>query len=572
MDFNKDVNSTESYIDKDKEIFLMNFNADFINEMNGTMIYGNLKEKFIILFGNNNKIIGKDIEVLKVSFENVRELFYKKGFEPLINRIKCGVKESYIEIKNLNNECLCLKMNLILDKNQKGEVEEFSGYLLDYTNEKLLQLEVEDLKNYDILTGFNNKKSFEVIIKDKINEHIAKQQRGAFIIIDIDNFKFINESYGHMVGDLLIKNISKDIKSINKNGEICRYGGDEFIVFLPNIKSIEDINSYVNTIKYKLLNGYDILGNQIIITASFGISLFPDDAQSYQSLLKKADSAKYKAKMNGKNKIKMFNSKILNEVNRIYSIQKGIGNAIRNNEMYVVFQPKIRLSNNEVEGFEALIRWNSKEIGEVSPCEFIGIAENTKIIIDIGEFVLREVFKRVKYLLENGYDNFKIAVNLSEVQLRESDLVSYFKSLVQEFNIHPKYIEFEITESMFMKYVSRNIEILMELKNLGSSIALDDFGTGYSSLNYLTKLPIDVLKIDRSFVVDMGINEKSKYIVENIIELSHKLDISVVAEGVEEEEQVNYLRSINCDNVQGYYYSKPKEFENVISMLNKKGI
>lgn len=568
MDFDKDVNSVEKY----RKIFKEGFNYDFIKEMNGTMVYCDVEKEIIIMHGNNERIIGNDSEIIKMNFDECKNIFYKNDFDLFISRLKYGIKECFIEIKNLKNELLYLKMNLITKKDEKGKIINFSGYLLDCTNEKLLQFEVESLKNYDVLTGFNNKKSFEAIVKRELIKHREDKNRGAFIIIDIDDFKFINESYGHTTGDLLIKSISKDMKAICKSCEICRYGGDEFIVFLPNIKYIEEINNYINTFKYKINKGYDILENKIITTASFGISLFPDDSENYNSLLKKADSAKYKAKTNGKNGSKMFNDKILKEVNRIYSIQKGIRDAISNNEMYVVFQPKVKLSNNEVDGFEALIRWNSKEIGEVSPYEFIEIAENTKIIIDIGEFVLREVVKKVKYLLDNDYDNFKIAVNLSEIQLRDSDLVSYFGEVLGEFNVHPKYIEFEITESMFMKSVSNNIKILMELKSLGSSIALDDFGTGYSSLNYLTKLPIDVLKIDRSFIVDMENNEKSKYIVENIIELSHKLDILVVAEGVEEEKQVNYLRSVNCDTVQGYYYSKPQEFDKVFNMLNKKGV
>lgn len=277
----------------------------------------------------------------------------------------------------------------------------------------------------------------------------------------------------------------------------------------------------------------------------------------------------YIAKSNGKNQWQMFNNNISREINRIYSIQRGLRTALDNDEMFVVFQPKVRLTDDEVNGFEALLRWKSNEIGFVSPGEFIPVAENTRLIIPIGKFVLREVFAKVKYLLSEGYDNFKIAVNLSEIQLRDGNLLEYFNSLIEEFNVSPKYIEVEITESMIMKSVDKNIECLLQIKELGASIALDDFGTGYSSLNHLTKLPIDVLKIDRSFVIDMAENDKSRYIVENIIQLSHKLGMTVVAEGVEEKEQVDYLRSIECDTVQGFYYSKPEYFENIISMLSK---
>ena len=258
------------------------------------------------------------------------------------------------------------------------------------------------------------------------------------------------------------------------------------------------------------------------------------------------------------------------ELNRVYSLQKGLRTALKNEELYVMFQPKVSLDNSLVNGFEALVRWQSNEFGFVSPAEFIPIAESTKMIIPIGSFILEEVFKKIKCLLNEGYDTFKIAVNLSEMQLREDVVISDFKRLINKYKISPKYIEVEITESMLMKSFDKNLKILQEIKGLGVSIALDDFGTGYSSLNYLTKLPIDVLKIDRSFVIDLITNPKSKCIVENIINLSHQLGIEVVAEGVEDKYQVEYLRTILCDIVQGYYFSKPRMFEQIKEIIGKE--
>ena len=228
------------------------------------------------------------------------------------------------------------------------------------------------------------------------------------------------------------------------------------------------------------------------------------------------------------------------------------------------------LENSKVNGFEALLRWNSKTLGNVSPGEFIPIAESTRQIIPIGRYVLEEVFKKIKTLLEVGYNNFKVAVNFSEVQFRYGTIVNDFLELIDKYDVSSEYIEIEITESMLIKDFQNNIRRLKAVKQLGVSVALDDFGTGYSSLSYLTKLPIDVLKIDRSFVIDLIENSKSRCIVETIINLSHKLGIDVVAEGVEYAEQVEYLRGILCDVVQGYYYSKPVVFDEVKDMLGKE--
>lgn len=277
----------------------------------------------------------------------------------------------------------------------------------------------------------------------------------------------------------------------------------------------------------------------------------------------------YEAKTKGKNQYQFFNDSIAQAMDRAYKIQNNLMSAIENEEMYVVFQPKVILAHEKVNGFEALIRWNNKEIGNVPPNEFIPVAENNGMIVPLGNFVLWEVFKKIDLLLKSGYSNFKIAVNLSDMQLRDQELINYVKYLCDIYKIDGRYIEFEITEGILIKSYEDTLRSLYELKKLGATIALDDFGTGYSSLNYLTKLPIDALKIDRSFVIDMVENHKSRWIVENIIQLSHKLGIEVVAEGVELEEQVDYLKSILCDIVQGYFYSKPEAFEKVVDLLEK---
>lgn len=574
MSYNKDVGSLNNkdlnnHKDRQKE-FLLNSKESFIKSIKGLFISVNKEEDLIILYGNNKEITGYKEDFIIMTFDEFRSYFRQDYFDILNDGIKNNLEEIEVKITNNLGVDIWISVKGQARKSNKGEFLGFEGYVHNITKEKEAHLKLEYISYYDELTGLNNRKQFKNIIEKELEKHIVSESRGALIIIDIDNFKFINDSYGHKCGDILLEKFSEDLKKIfNDDQLLCRFGGDEFLIFISSISYLNEINTTVRKIMDILKNPYDINGHKIYSSTSIGVSVFPDDGEDFEVLLKNADAAMYIAKSNGKNQWQMFNNNISREINRIYSIQRGLRTALDNDEMFVVFQPKVRLTDDEVNGFEALLRWKSNEIGFVSPGEFIPVAENTRLIIPIGKFVLREVFAKVKYLLSEGYDNFKIAVNLSEIQLRDGNLLEYFNSLTEEFNVSPKYIEVEITESMIMKSVDKNIECLLQIKELGASIALDDFGTGYSSLNHLTKLPIDVLKIDRSFVIDMAENDKSRYIVENIIQLSHKLGMTVVAEGVEEKEQVDYLRSIECDTVQGFYYSKPEYFENIISMLSK---
>ena len=564
------VKNNKFFSKNNDEEFLIKFKNSIINSIKGLFVYADEKENLIIFYGNNKEIIGYEDKFIVFTFNEAKKIIHNDYIDILLYGLRNGTEDIEIKVINIFGEEVWVRISGFSKKNDESNFLSFEGYIHNINNEKHSSLKLEYISSYDELTGLNNRKQFKLLMEKQIKEHISLESRGALIIVDIDNFKFINDSYGHNCGDIFLKNFSEDLKkNFNFNELLCRFGEDEFIIFVPYVSNFKEVKEVVNKITEILKYPYKINNNNIFASASIGVAVFPDDGEEFEILLKNADSAMYVAKSNGKNQWEMFNSDISREINRIYSIQRGLRTALDNNEMFVVFQPKVRLTDDEINGFEALLRWNSLEIGYVSPSEFIPVAESTRLIIPIGKFVLREVFIKIKYMLSQGYDNFKIAVNLSEIQLREGDLLEYLNLLSEEYQVSPKYIEIEITESMIMKSVDRNIDCLMKIKKLGASIALDDFGTGYSSLNHLTKLPIDVLKIDRSFVVDMIGNDKSRYIVEKIIQLSHKLGITVVAEGVEEKEQVDYLRSIECDTVQGYYYSKPDNFENIITMLNK---
>ncbi|MGL5353375.1 MAG: putative bifunctional diguanylate cyclase/phosphodiesterase, partial [Clostridium sp.] len=542
--------------------------------MKGIFIVLSKENSQVTFYGDNKGILGIDNICVNMSFDECKKYTYEcyiNEIRELINKTDKTVYDGLeLKIKDVNGKEKWISLKGRVKRNIDGSLIGIEGYINDITKEKEANKELDYIKSYDELTGIHSRAYLKQVIEGHIVKHMEKNARGSLIIIDLDNFKFINDSYGHKCGDLFIESVAEELQKIANDKElICRFGGDEFLIFIPNITSLVDVEKMANKIIHRFKDVFNIEGNEIYSTASIGASIFPDDGVDFDELLKNADAAMYIAKSNGKNQYQFFNYNISYELNKIYTIQKGLRTALDKGEMFVVFQPKVKLDNNKTDGFEALLRWKSEELGFVSPVEFIPIAETTRLIIPIGNFVLEEVFLRIKYLLEEGYDNFKIALNLSEVQLRDRSLVKTFNDLIKKYDVSPKYIEIEITESMLMKSFDKNIESLLEIKELGASIALDDFGTGYSSLNHLTRLPIDVLKIDRSFLVDIMENYKSRCIVENIIQLSHKLGIKVVAEGVEEIEQVNYLKSVSCDIVQGYYYSKPESFEIVMSMLSK---
>lgn len=419
---------------------------------------------------------------------------------------------------------------------------------------------------YDRITLLPSVYQFKKAVRNNIRNSIQNNSKSALILFDIDNFKHVNDSFGHEFGDDMLKSISDKIRSsIESNILMCRYSGNTFILFQNNVKDEEEIKNTV----VELFNIFKEPQDEIYLTISMGIALVPRDGINYDFLLKNADIAMYEAKQNGKNKYKFFSNEMGNKVIKEYALQKELRTSLEKNEIYVVFQPKVSLKDFTIQGFEALARWNNEKFGEVSPGKFIPLAEESKMIVPIGTFVLEEVCKKIKYLISNGYNDFKIAVNLSEVQFQEEIVVSILKILIRKYQICSRYLEIEITESMFMRSFEKNLKVLEEIKGMGITIALDDFGTGYSSLSYLTKLPIDVLKIDRSFIIDLCTNPKEKCIVESIIKLSHQLGVEVVAEGIEEKEQVEYLKAISCDFAQGYYFGKPKPFKEMINFIGK---
>ena len=560
---------------KGKEVAKRNISST-IEKLYGAIIFIDIKNEKVSLCGNLESIFQMKCNNLDISINKFCDYIHEKHVEKflcLFNEDNLTKNNFKLQIKNHCPEkvkWIKIHLNKVVIENEVIGYEGYVSEIVDLNGDESEVAFLENIPYLDEVTGLHKR----IYLKDKLDVYLEinknSDNKGALIILGLDNFKYINDTFGVTYGDKYLKSVTKELKNkLISDDYICKLEGDEFLIFLHNATTLREIETKAQSIIDVFNKSYNIEGKQVHVTTSIGVAIYPDDGYGFDELIKNADAAMYEAKTKGNNQYQFFNDSIAQAMDRAYKIQNNLMSAIENEEMYVVFQPKVILAHEKVNGFEALIRWNNKEIGNVPPSEFIPVVENNGMIVPLGNFVLWEVFKKIDLLLKSGYSNFKIAVNLSGMQLRDRELINYVKYLCDIYKIDGRYIEFEITEGILIKSYEDTLRSLYDLKKLGATIALDDFGTGYSSLNYLTKLPIDALKIDRSFVIDMVENHKSRWIVENIIQLSHKLGIEVVAEGVELEEQVDYLKSILCDIVQGYFYSKPETFGKVVDLLEK---
>lgn len=520
-------------------------------------------KKYINLSGDGDILIPTSVWESYIINDDLEE--YRNKINTII---KSGKNEFYtMEYRILGKDnkkyWIEVKGKKTVEKN--GDIFVY-GAISEITNRKEKEIKINYLSYYDEVTGIPNRRFFMKeatrLMRELFNVNIA------FIFIDLDNFKYVNDTYGHDYGDALLYKFSKMILNMRiENSFLARYGGDEFVLVKSNIEGKNEIKVILDNIIKKLSNPLIIKDREIYSTLSIGVSIYPFDGKDIGILLKRSDMAMYLAKINGKNRYEFFDLKLLEVLDREFEIEKGLRIAIDNEEIRFLYQPKVNVNTGTVIGFELLVRWHSKNLGIVSPKEFIPIAENSGLIIPIGKYIIDESFKKCKELSLNTDKKFKMAINLSEVQIRDDEIVDYIAMTLKKYNLDARYIELEITESIIMKSADRNIKTLEKLKELGVTLALDDFGTGYSSLSYLRTLPIDVLKIDKSFIDGILIEEKSEYIINSIIELSHYLNLLVVAEGVETKEQLVYLEKSNCDIIQGYYFSKPIEFDDICKMI-----
>ncbi len=435
-----------------------------------------------------------------------------------------------------------------------------AGSITDITEQRLTDEKIHQLAYYDAMTGLPNR----TLLMDRFIVAAAgaqrKQRRVAVFFLDLDNFKTINDTIGHSFGDQLLQKVGDQLRcTLRRSDTLARLGGDEFIMLQANIKNMEEVSHLAARMLEIFKNPWILDDREFYVTASIGISIYPDDGSDLQELMKNADAAMYRAKESGKNNFQIYTQELNMRIMERMEIENNLRRAAEKDEFVVYYQPMIELATGSVTCVEALIRWANPAIGWVMPDSFIHIAEEIGLIGKIGEWVLRTACRQLFKWHEAGYENLKVSVNLSARQFQQPDLVSTVREIIEETHINAGWLELEITEGLAMHDLEHTIGILGQLKDMGISISLDDFGKGYSSLNYLKVLPISNLKIDKTFIHGFNSSSNQTKITRALISLAHSMNLSVTAEGVENAAQLGFLLEEGCDMAQGYYFSKPRQ-------------
>ena len=442
----------------------------------------------------------------------------------------------------------------------------------DVSERHQMQVMLQFQASFDALTALPNLRQFH----ERVEWATAQARRSgrfvAVMLIDLDNFKDVNDTLGHEAGDEFLKSIgNRLVQALRETDTVARIGGDEFAVLLEDMAQAEDAQPLVNKILDTVAVPLLIEQSEVTSTCSIGISIFPNDPGDASVLLRNADTAMYRAKGAGKNNCQYFTAAMNSAVQRRVELGNRLRGGLKRDEFSLHYQPQIDLGSGAVVGVEALIRWNAEGLGPISPMDFIPIAEDTGLILPIGAWVLREACRQgAQWWAEDGVA-ISVAVNLSARQFRDIDIVATVERVLDETGLPPHLLELELTESMLMRDVASVVETLAQLKKTGVRIAIDDFGTGYSSLNYLKRFPLDCLKIDRSFVSDIPGDRNDEAIVRSIVTLAHSLGLKTIAEGVETVEQLAFLHELGCDEIQGYYISRPRPAADLLSFLREDG-
>ena len=442
------------------------------------------------------------------------------------------------------------------------------GVCRDITERKLAQQELYKLAHYDILTGLPNR----VLLLDRLQQSKALSHRMnnqfALLFLDLDRFKIINDTLGHSVGDELLMLVAGRLKrTLRETDTVARIGGDEFIIILNNVHDRNEVSVLADKVLKSLVLPFNLCDHELFITTSLGICMFPDDDQDTEAMMKKADIAMYYAKSRGRNNFQYFNEDMDQNASRRFVISNSLRRGLEQNEFRLYYQPKLDVITGRIVAMEALARWQHPQLGLLSPVEFIQLAEENGLIMQLGEWVLREAcIQNMKWRSE-GLGDLRVAVNLSGYQLQHKSLLATVMKVLEETGMEGNWLELEITESVIMQNPDLTVSILRSISDLGIHISIDDFGTGYSSLAHLKRFSVNTLKIDKSFVRDVDLNSTDAAITTAIIAMGNSLSLNVIAEGVETQAQYDFLRENKCDQVQGYLFSRPLPADEIIEVL-----
>lgn len=505
-----------------------------------------------------------------------------KKLSTLMSHVELGNYNAYAKEKDyLEVAQLTKGFNSMIHGLKKRDQELNHTYNEMKKTEEQLRIKYEELKEseekiqllaaYDSLTGLLNRRSMMQLLNETINNNSSDTYK-AIIFLDMDNFKTVNDSLGHSMGDKLILEVAQRLEKLKVGRkDVARISGDEFVLIVHDLLSEKDCEQVAEKILALFEEPLTVDGKQLNVTASIGVAIYPLHASTTEELLKIADMAMYQAKKFGKNGYKIFDENIKKEVDEKVEIELGIRECLKNNEFELVFQPLFNVQQNRVTNVETLLRTKSAALSQkFSIFQIIQTAEMTGQILEIDHWVIREACLAIQRINQQVEEPLHISVNISALHIMQQDFVEHIKTVLEETGVKPEWIDLEITETSLMESFDTNIIKLFELKELGISLHLDDFGTGYSSLNYLNSLPIDHVKIDKSFVDKMLLSEKDCKMVETIISLSHNIGLQVVAEGVEYKEQYDVLSKYGCELIQGYYICKPVNYETIIEFIQKK--
>lgn len=432
------------------------------------------------------------------------------------------------------------------------------AFALDISEKKIATKQIDFFNTHDSLTGLYNR----AFLDKKMDEYLEDAQKSetklAVCFVDLDNFKYINDVHGHSVGDeILQQSATRLAKMIDKKDLIVRFGSDEFVLIFSKIKNAADIIDYLTDILKSFEEKFETKSGNHLMSTSIGVSIYPDDATNKETLIKYSDAAMFFAKKRGRNQIAFFTQKLAEVMQERLLVQNMLKEGLEQNQFVVFYQPQIRLSDMKLVGFEALVRWNHPTMGYILPAKFIEIAEDSKLIIPLGQWVLTESCKNIASWISEKIFNGTVAVNTSGIELEHADFSSIVAEVLRHTNLDAKHLEIEITESSLMNNPVKWLEILRKLARLGVGLAIDDFGTGYSSLSYLRQMPVNILKIDQSFIEELPHDADCGVIAQTVVGLAKNMRMKSLAEGIETVGQLLFLRKIKCEIGQGYFFGKP---------------
>lgn len=493
--------------------------------------------------------------------------------EGIRNQISEGIDVKTFEyrVRSKSGSYKWISSNTKCEFNHRGEAISSFGSFTDITELKEQQQRIHTLAYYDSITELPNRVMLSQIDAERIDEAAKNSSKFAMVFMDLDNFKYINDSYGHLVGDQLLLEVGKRLREIN-NDKITafRLGGDEFILLIENVDNLDEVEQLSSFLNEVVEDPFFVDGHMFYVTHSGGIVLYPENGNTFEELLKNADTAMYRSKESGKATNSFYHAKMGEAAIEKAEIEADLHRALKNNEFVLYYQPIVNVDDGKIKGCEALIRWIHPKRGMVSPEKFINIAEKNGTIIKIGKWVFESACKYAKSMHDNGYDDFYVSVNISPQQLLDKSFTDFVISTINKTGVDPEKLVIEITESVFIESMDSAINKLKELKDLNIKIALDDFGCGYSSLTYLKLLPINIVKVDRSFIDDIKSEDDAKNMTNIIILMARQLGLNVIAEGVEAAHHLNYLKKHGCDMFQGYLISKPVPPMDVVDLINHK--